>query len=681
MKQANLPQALDIELAVIDIQDEDDVALTRNKAYQLSIALGGLSNGLSNDLSNNLRASQIAAKISNQCRLVIGERVRVRVMLIKNEQKVCWQFRDMNIEHGLRNWPNDELIRAAQKYLSKLSAKHSVQRLQLISTLFQVSGEGILITDSKHCIQSVNPAFESITGYTETEVLGQNAKLLNSDYHEALFYQQIWQAVQREGSWNGEIHHQCKNGDLHPAWYTITAVRETNEHISNYIITFSDLRQQTTDKQQLYYLAHYDALTELPNRSLFHQSIQRELAVAKRNKTKLAIIFLDLDHFKEVNDTHGHGAGDILLKEVAQRLQSCIRDTDTIARLGGDEFAGILTGIVKPSDAIVVIQKIIAAIDRPIAVSKDVEVSVTTSVGISFFPEDGENIEDLTKHADAAMYQAKETGRNGYALYEPAINDALHQRMIMIEQIKKAICNHEFELFYQPKYTVDGQITGMEALIRWNQPEQGMISPLDFIPLAEETGLIHDIGLWVIQEACRQNKIWQDAGYQALCIAVNLSCKQFNDAALIDKVMDALSAQSLGRQYLELEITESILMTDAEANISIMQALHDLGLHLTIDDFGTGYSSLSYLKNFPVSKLKLDRSFIMGLPEDESDAKIVAAMTALAHNLEMKVVAEGVETAEQLAHMKSINCDEIQGYYFSRPLNAADMTALLQQPS
>ncbi|MDX8383227.1 MAG: EAL domain-containing protein [Ghiorsea sp.] len=563
--------------------------------------------------------------------------------------------------------------------------KSLMRQLQLSSTIFNTSSEGIIVTDERVMIQAVNPAFESITGYSSAEIIGKNPNTLQSGLQDDDFYKIMWFAIKKVGYWEGEVRNRRKNGEIYPEWLRISKVLNDDGKITNYIGTFSDISSHASAKQKLYYLAHYDALTELPNRVLFQETLKHEISNAQRNNTKLALFFLDLDRFKVINDTLGHSAGDKLLQEVSGRLLECMRDNDMLSRQGGDEFTGIILGLNKAEEAAIVAEKMIKVMEQPVLIQGE-ELYVTASIGISIYPDDTNSQETLLKYADSAMYRAKDKGRNTYTYYQEDTKKLSSKRFDMEAKLRKAMDNDEFELHYQPKYdTVHGHITGMEALIRWNQPELGRVGPFDFIPIAEETGLIVPIGEWVLNEACRQNKAWQDAGFPGMRVAVNLSSRQFNDGNMLEMVNNIISKHTLDFKYLELELTESMIMQDADATINILKALHGCGIQLSIDDFGTGYSSLSYLKKFPITKLKLDRSFIMGLPEDKDDAKIVAAMISLAHGLDLTVIAEGVETREQLAWLEQAGCNEIQGYFFNAPMSASDFTTLLkttyQQPN
>lgn len=425
-------------------------------------------------------------------------------------------------------------------------------------------------------------------------------------------------------------------------------------------------------EQGFCYMAQYDALTGLANRALFMERMDRSISRANRNNSQVAIMFIDLDHFKRINDTLGHYAGDALLREVSNRLKQCTRKEDTVSRFGGDEFTIILENVKHMNDAVIVANKIIKSIANPILVN-DVELYVTPSIGITIFPSDADNIEQLLKHADTAMYRAKEEGRDGFQFYTDGMNQETEERMGLEAMLRQALHHNEFQLYYQPKIDIQtGEMLGAEALIRWNQRELGMIQPDKFIPLAEETGLIFSIGEWVVREACRQMQDWLWAGIEPIRVAINLSPRQFNQQDLADMILDTTMEYSIVPRNIELEITESLLMNDTESSIKILSKLKDWGMHVSIDDFGTGYCSLGYLKSFPIETLKIDRSFVKDITIDPDDAAICSAIIALGHKLRLNVTAEGIETVEQLEYLKQQGCDEAQGYYFSKPLSAAD---------
>ena len=437
--------------------------------------------------------------------------------------------------------------------------------------------------------------------------------------------------------------------------------------------------ERRDNEQRISHMAHHDALTGLPNRTLLEDRLKQAMLYAQRYERRVTVAFMDLDNFKLINDSLGHNAGDDILKTVARRMQHCVRATDTVARLGGDEFVIVLFDQPDQAETITpILEKIRAAVAQVIDIGAQ-KLQVTCSMGLATYPGDGSDIDTLLMNADAAMYRAKELGRNNYQFYTAAMNAKVHDKLALQEGLRNAIAGSEFLLLYQPQVDLQsGQIFGVEALIRWQHPALGMISPADFIPMAEETGLIVPIGDWVLHTACRQNKAWQDAGMAPITMSVNVSARQFKEKSLVGRVAHALQESGLEARYLELELTESLIMQDLQQAIATMQELQAMGVQLSIDDFGTGYSSLSALKSFPIVRLKIDQSFVRDLPANEDDKAIAMAVISLGHKLNLRVIAEGVETAQQLAFLRDNDCDEMQGYHFSQPVSAAEITALFQ---
>jgi len=551
------------------------------------------------------------------------------------------------------------------------------EKLRLSAQVFESSKDAIIISDQDNKIISVNNAFTDITGYESKEVIGKNPKFLQSGRHDKEYYQQLWSDLNLKGYWQGEIWNRRKDGEIYPEWISISIVFNEAGDITHFIAIFSDISEKKTTEAHIEFLANYDPLTQLPNRRLFIDRLYQALKIAEREKSKLAVLFFDLDHFKTINDSLGHSIGDEMLIEVGHRINNCMRDTDSPSRLSGDEFAALIADIDDIGDVITVVQKIIAAIRNVFKINQ-YELHVTISVGISVYPNDGENYEALLKNADTAMYCAKNNGRDNFEFFSSAMSTQALERLSLESSLRKAVENDELVVFYQPQIQVDsGKIVGMEALLRWPHPEMGMIPPDKFIPLAEETGLIIPIGTWVLEEACRQNKAWQDLGLIEIPVAVNLSAVQFRQHNLLEIVQKALLDTGLNAHSLELELTESLLMDCSEYNVTLLRRFRQLGLTLSIDDFGTGYSSLSYLKRFPINKLKIDGSFSKGLPKDKHNASITSAIISLGHDLEMNVIAEGVETESQFNFLQAQQCDEIQGYLFSKPLPAEEMQKLM----
>ncbi len=583
-----------------------------------------------------------------------------------NETEFFLKAIDLGIDKYVIKPINTELLlQAIQK--SAWSVKASLER-QLATTVFNVSSDAILIADSENRIVSVNAAFCEITGYSADEVAGRNPKILSSGKHDAKFYQAMWRDLREAGRWSGEVWNRRKNGEIYAELLTVNTVKNDRGELTHYVAIFADITEHKQIQEHVRYLAHYDALTNLPNRVLFNDRLGQALINAQRADSKAAVMFLDLDRFKNINDTLGHGAGDMLLQEVAARLTDCIRQGDTVSRLGGDEFVVLLPELNDEKDTQRVAQKLLNTLAFPIVLQGH-ELHISASIGISYYPMDGTNTETLMRHADIAMYRAKEEGRNNYQYYHASMNARSFERLAMEASMRHALKRGEFELYYQPRYAMpEGAIVGAEALIRWSHPELGMVSPGLFIPLAEETGLILPIGEWVLKQVAAQGRAWQQAGFPPLSLAANVSARQFRQPDFAGKVMQILRDSGFDPRHLELELTESTLMAHVEENIETLQALNALGIRIAIDDFGTGYSSLSYLKRLPVDILKIDRSFVSELPDSRDGAAIVEAIVAMARSLGLHIVAEGVETAVQLEFLQERKCDEIQGYYFSRPL-------------
>jgi len=553
------------------------------------------------------------------------------------------------------------------------------EKLRLAAQVFESSKDAIFICNNKTEIVSVNHAFTEITGYEVSESIGKNPKFLQSGRHDKSFYHLFWADLLAKGYWQGEIWNRRKDGETFPEWLSISLVYDHDHEITHYIAIFSDISDVKSSEAHIEFLANYDPLTQLPNRRLFIDRLDQAIKTAAREKTRLAVLFFDLDHFKTINDSLGHSIGDQMLIEVAARISDCMREIDSVSRLSGDEFAAVITDITDIGDVIKVVKKIIAAIRGAFKIN-DYELHVTISTGISVYPNDGENYEILLKNADTAMYCAKNSGRDSFEFFSASMSTRALERLSLEGSLRKAVENEELLLYYQPQIEVNtGKIIGMEALLRWPHPDLGMVSPEKFIPLAEETGLIIPIGKWVLAEACRQNKAWQDQGLIAVPIAVNVSAVQFRQHNMMELVKSALLGAGLKSRYLELELTESLLMDCSEYNVTLLQDFQQLGVKLSIDDFGTGYSSFSYLSRFPINKLKIDQSFCNDLPADKRNASIVSAIISLGHDLGMVVIAEGVEKEKQLNFLEAHQCDEVQGYIFSRPVPADEMEVLLKK--
>ena len=557
--------------------------------------------------------------------------------------------------------------------------KQSEAQLRLARKVFETANEAIMITDTENRILEVNDAYCRITGMAREEVIGANPRVTSSGKHDKSFYAEMWKAILGRGEWSGEIWDRRKNGEIYPKWLSITALKDEDGRTVNYVGIFSDISPLREAQDRLQRLAYYDPLTELPNRSLFMERLESTLAAADREGFRFAVMYLDLDRFKYVNDSLGHAVGDELLKVVANRLVRCVRRSDTVARLGGDEFTIVLAKCGGVEDVGEIADKIIAEVAEPIHLEGH-ELYVEVSVGICVVPEDGNRVEDILKHADVAMYQAKEAGRGQYQFFSRDLQHQAHRHLSINAELRRALRDGEFEVHYQAQIeSTTRQLVGMEALVRWRHPERGVVPPLEFIPVAEDTGLIIPIGASVLRAACEQNVLWQRMGLPKVPVAVNLSARQFEDEGLFEMVTLALEESGLEPQWLELEVTESVAMHDAEKTIAVLERFKAMGIHSSIDDFGTGYSSLAYLKRLPATKLKIDRSFVRDIDSDPNDAAIAGSVVRLADTMGLRVVAEGVEEQVQADMLQEMGCHYLQGYLFSRPVSAEKMADFLQR--
>ncbi len=542
-------------------------------------------------------------------------------------------------------------------------------QLRLAAKVYEQSGEGIIITDAQHKLVMANQAFTAISGYTEAEVLGRNPSLLASGRHDKAFFAAMWETIATQGRWQGEVWNRRKDGSLYPEMLSIIQVHDAKGEVSHYIGISSDITQYKAAQKHIQRLAHFDPLTGLPNRALLGDRISHELNAAQRNDTQIALMFADLDHFKNVNDTLGHRIGDELLIIISNRLKGAVRDVDTVSRQGGDEFILILPD-TDSDGAAHVAEHLLEVVAQPCQI-EGFEMGVTLSIGIAMYPGDGEDFEALSKCADAAMYRAKHDGRNTYRFFTTEMQARSARSLQMENALRRALERNQLSLHYQPQISLHGgRLIGVEALLRWEHPEIGTVTPAEFIPIAEESGQILLIGEWAMRSAVRQMKTWIDGGLVPMTMAVNLSAVQFRHPHLPERVSQILDEAGLPPQYLELELTESVAMDDAPAAIAVMNNLHARGIRMSIDDFGTGYSSLSYLKRFKVHRLKIDQTFVRGIVEDPEDRAIVSAIIRLAESLGLFTIAEGVETEGQLAFLREQGCNEAQGYYFSKPLEA-----------
>ncbi len=565
---------------------------------------------------------------------------------------------------------------ARSRLLGFLRIKAHVQRdqdlqhLRLAAAVFDSTLEGVLVTDAKGVIVHVNRAFMEITGYQQEEVLGLTPSKFKSGRHGPDFYERMYKSIVSAGQWSGEIWNRRKSGDIYPQWQSIRSIKDNRGTITHFVAVFSDISTIKHSEIELANLAHYDALTGLPNRLLFTDRAEQAQTHARRNKQNLALLLIDLDHFKHINDSLGHNVGDELLKAVSERLAGLVEKGVTLARLGGDEFAVLVENSQQATQAAELAQSILDGLREPFLPDRQ-PLFLTASIGISIFPNDALSAEQLLRNADTALFQAKRQGREGYALYTEELTAHAQRRMELTGELRRAIVQHELRVFYQPIHNLrTRRIEGVEALVRWQHPQRGMVSPGEFIPIAEQSGLIADIDNWVLTEACRQMRQWLEEGINLSFVAVNVSSRLFSRGDLDRRVAQVLDETGLAPEYLELEVTESAVMDDPEQAVEQMHRLRELGLKLSIDDFGTGYSSLLRLKRMPVHKLKIDQGFVAGLPEDDDDIAIVRAIIALAQAMGMRVLAEGIEQADQAYFLLQNHCELGQGYWFARPMPA-----------
>jgi len=551
--------------------------------------------------------------------------------------------------------------------------------LRLAASVFENSVEAIVVAGADRNIVRANPAFSTVTGFDVREVIGHSLPDVTGGRHETGFFEGVWRSIERDGFWQGEVWNTRKNGKAFPAWLSISSVRDQDGQISHYVAVFSDITERKANEARIAYLAHHDPLTGLPNRALMQDRLSQSLARAHRERTMVGLLFLDLDRFKMINDSLGHHAGDRLLQQVAERVRTCVRDSDTICRQGGDEFIIVLNDMPNTRAPARVAEKILGSLAEPFDVDTH-RIGTSFSIGIAVYPNDGRDPESLMKNADTAMYHAKESGRNTFRFFTEAMNANALERLQLENALRQALERNELTLYYQPQVSLkDGMVVGAEALLRWQHPQRGFISPARFIPIAEESGLIVPIGRWVLREACRQARAWERQGLPPIMMAVNMSALQFRRDNVVAMVREVLDETGHEPDRVELELTESLLMENAGEVLSTIQQLKGLGVRLSIDDFGTGYSSLSYLKRFAVDRLKIDQSFVRDVPIDSDDAAIVRAIIQLGEALKLDVIAEGAETIAQVEFLRREGCAEAQGYYWCPPVPPGVFESMLHR--
>lgn len=559
-----------------------------------------------------------------------------------------------------------------------LVTQANVELTRKLSRALEQTDDSVMITDSNGTIEFVNNSFERVSGFTANEVLGKTPSMMKSGVHEPRFYRNMWRIINNGIAFREVMINRRKNGELYYEQKTITPLKDEEGQITHFVSTGKDISEHMEIQQRLNYLANHDVLTGLPNRALFQERLERSLAQARRHRGKLVLMFVELDNFKNINDSLGHAVGDRLLKIVGQRLLLCIRESDTVARLGGDEFAVVLESVEDVNNVARVARTVLDHIAEPLELAER-EVVITASIGVTVFPEDAQDSENLCRNADTAVYRAKELGRNGYQFFTADLTISASQRMMLEHGLRHALERNEFELHYQPKVVLaDNRVSGVEALLRWNNRELGLVPPDVFVPVLESTGLISEVGDWVLNEACGFVAQMHQRGHE-LGVAVNVSARQMLEPRLAERIENLLHKHSLGSSALELEITESMLIENIAPSIDELAKLRVLGVKVSVDDFGTGYSSLGYLKRLPIDTLKIDRTFVRDLPDDGEDVAITSAIVALAGSLELHTIAEGVETLEQVEFLRDLGCHQAQGYFFSRPLHGSQLLQWLEQ--
>jgi len=557
--------------------------------------------------------------------------------------------------------------------------KEAEAYLKQSAAVFESSRDAIMVTDAHGIIVALNPAFTEITGYQESEAVGRNTRFLRSDHHDRTFYQRLWNSLSQYDGWSGEIWNRHKDGQIYPAWLSLSTVRDENHNVTSYIGILSDLTRLKRSEEELEHLATHDPLTGLPNGRLLESRIEHAITQARRHQHGIAVMMLDIDRFKDINDSLGLNAGDQLIKEMAGRVVSSVWDSDTVARIGGDELVVIVEEINDPEIAARIADKLRQALSAPYTIDSQ-NFYLTTSIGISYYPDNGDSAELLIRNADAAVYRAKDEGRNRVSFYSEDLSRSAMERLSLETELREALEHQQLELHYQPQiYLETKKLAGVEALVRWRHPEKGLIPPNKFIPVAETTGLIESIGEWVFAEACRQKCLWRKAGVDVPRIAVNLSAKQLGRGELIDAIRKTLALNDIAEGEIELELTETAIMHDPGKAAETLEAIACLGIEMAVDDFGTGYSSLAYLQRLNMNRLKIDQGFVRDIPDNKNNAAICRTIIAMANSLGMETIAEGIEELQQKDYLESEMCTIGQGWFYAKAMPAAELEKWLEQ--
>jgi len=672
--EAQLQAIVDNAPSIIYVKNLDGSYRLANTAYENFSGLG--RDDITGKTDFDLFPEEIARRLSEHDRQVL----KVGHAITSDEQAPHADgLRDyLSIKFPLKN-DSGETYGICGIATDISERKQNERQLKQLATVFESSGEAIMVTNAQGRIIDINPAFTRIMGFASDQVIGENPRLLKSGKQDKQFYELMWQSLLERDFWRGEIWNKRRDGSLIPTLASITAIRDEQHEPINFVAVYSDISALKKSEERLGHLAHHDPLTDLPNRVLLDVRMEHAIARARRFGKKLGVIFLDLDNFKNVNDSLGHKAGDDLLKEIARLLRTIMRSDDTVARISGDEFVLLIEDIEHSEAIIQIIEKVLHAFDRQFSISGQ-SIRVTASLGVSLFPDDGEDNSILMRNADAAMYLAKSEGRNTYNFYTKELTQKAFERMQVETWLREALKNEELSLHYQPQINLQsGRLEGLEALLRWTRPDGTQITPDRFIPIAEASDLMIPLGHWILLQACTQARTWLDQGLEFGRMAINISGKQISGGNLVDTLDRVLQETRVPPSVLELELTESFVMGDTEEAIPTLQQLRERQVTLTIDDFGTGYSSLAYLKSLPIHRLKIDRSFVRDIPDDNNDMAITQAVIALGKSLQLEIVGEGIETRQQLAFLHQAGCNLGQGYLFSRPLPPEKLNSLLQR--